>query len=483
MHRILMLILVLLINTHLIFPQNLITGNVESIPSKTPAFARITFMNTADTLQKFIAFTDSLGNYQANIPNANYERKVEVEGHFLFKDTLAINSGQQMDFQIIKDIGNTSTYHPNILNVVKTLTATLDGFPDPEMERWNDYAQPIKFCANNDSIPQAMRPYLDSALADITTKSNGKVQFQEVPTNPDTGIFIRYLTVGGPCPGASACTIIDGLLPDGSLKHISIYVKKDLNPIVYNTLFRREFMRTMVTGNYSLDPQFIMSFNTLASVLHPDEGKTLQIMYALKHNTDMRGHKEIVVNYPVPVELTTFKALTDENIVKLLWNTATETNNYGFEVQRKKDKWENIGFVQGNGDSNSPKNYSFADTVKNPGIYAYRLRQIDNDGTSDYSPEVKVDLSDIIKAYEMLQNYPNPFNPETSIKYSISSNQLVTIKIYDVLGKEIATLVNEEKPAGTYIIKWNANNFASGIYFYTMRSGNFTQSRKMILMK
>lgn len=285
-----------------VMAQSNINGNVESVPSKTPAFARLTFMNLADTTQKNIAFTDSLtGDYSLlNVPNGPTERKVEVTGHWLYKDTVNVNGNEQMDFQIIKDIGNTSPYHPNILNVVKTLTATLDILQDPEIERWNDYAFPVKFCANNDSIPSGVRQYLDSALNDIIMKSDGKVQFNEVFTEPDTGIVFRYReTAGMPCGGASGCMYYDSWFPDNSPKHMTIYINIQQPSTQFNSTFRKELGRAMPMFAYSTDPDFIMAINTQAQVFHEDEGKASQIMYTLKHNTNMRAHRETKVTWPL----------------------------------------------------------------------------------------------------------------------------------------------------------------------------------------
>ncbi len=206
-------------------------------------------------------------------------------------------------------------------------------------------------------------------------------------------------------------------------------------------------------------------------------------MYTLKHNTDMRAHKEIVIQDPVPVELTMFNVLKDDNIVKLLWNTATEVNNYGFDIERKKDKWENIGFVEGNGNSNSPKDYTYADTLKMPGIYFYRLKQIDTDGQFEYSQEVKIDMGDIIKGYELMQNYPNPFNPETKIGFKIPERSNVKLTIYDIIGNTVSTLVDKQLEPGYYEEPFDGKALSSGVYFYRLQTENSSLSGKMMLMK
>jgi hypothetical protein len=193
---------------------------------------------------------------------------------------------------------------------------------------------------------------------------------------------------------------------------------------------------------------------------------------------------------PLPIEMTTFSAMLRHNKVVLNWSTASEVNNYGFEVERaiKNEElgtgnWIKVGFVQGSGNSNSPKEYSFIDkTITKTGKYSYRLKQLDNDGKYQYSKEVGVDLG-MPTAFALEQNYPNPFNPTTSMQYSVSSKQFVTIKVFDMLGREVAVLVNGEKEPGTYTAEFSSAGFASGTYIYRMQAGAFVQTKKMILLK
>ena len=191
---------------------------------------------------------------------------------------------------------------------------------------------------------------------------------------------------------------------------------------------------------------------------------------------------------PLPVELTSFSATTIGKDVKLSWNTATEINNCGFEIERKilkqvqNDIWQKIGFVNGNGNSNSPKDYSFVDENVSAGKYYYRLKQIDNDGHFEYSKTIEVDINGVLK-YELTQNYPNPFNPTTKISWEAPVSSWQTLRVYDVLGNEIATLVNEYREAGRYSINFDASNMPSGVYIYKLQAGDFTQTRKMTLLK
>lgn len=199
-------------------------------------------------------------------------------------------------------------------------------------------------------------------------------------------------------------------------------------------------------------------------------------------------------NDPLPVELTSFTANADNNKVLLNWETSTEVNNYGFEIERtitneklKIKNWEKIGFVEGSGNSNSPKEYSFIDQEydQDHEIIRYRLKQIDFDGKFEYSDivEVEVEVNNMPTEFSLEQNYPNPFNPYTSIEYTVVSSEYVNLKVYDVLGNEVATLVNEQKDAGRYRVNFDASNLSTGMYLYRIQAGSFSQVRKMMLIK
>ena len=188
---------------------------------------------------------------------------------------------------------------------------------------------------------------------------------------------------------------------------------------------------------------------------------------------------------PLPVELVSFTASKLYDHVILNWNTETEVTNYGFEVQRSSEAghWDLLGFVEGAGNSNSPRQYSYEDSNPDiPGKYSYRLKQIDNDGSFEYSQTVEINVYSPNK-FELKQNFPNPFNPATKIKFSVSNKQFVSLKVYNTLGKEVKTLVNEEKSAGTYEVEFSSDDLPSGIYFYKITVGDFTQAKKMILLK
>ncbi|MDH3268744.1 MAG: S8 family serine peptidase, partial [Ignavibacteria bacterium] len=187
----------------------------------------------------------------------------------------------------------------------------------------------------------------------------------------------------------------------------------------------------------------------------------------------------------VPVELVSFNYELLKRTVKLNWITATEINNSGFSVERKTprdERWDEVGFVPGSGTTTEYRSYNFIDESVIPGNYNYRLKQIDYNGQYEYSNEIEVVLSSPDK-FSLEQNYPNPFNPSTIIQYAIGSKQFVQLKVFDVLGNEIITLVDEEKSVGTYRVKFSAKGLSTGIYFYKLQAGSFVDIKKMILLR
>ncbi|MBX2975051.1 MAG: choice-of-anchor J domain-containing protein [Ignavibacteriaceae bacterium] len=190
----------------------------------------------------------------------------------------------------------------------------------------------------------------------------------------------------------------------------------------------------------------------------------------------------------IPVELVSLSAKATGNSVNLTWSTATETNNKGFEVERKSGaNFETIAFVDGNGTTVESKSYSFVDKNLTSGVHTYRLKQIDFDGTFAYSKEIEVDVT-IPAEFGLGQNYPNPFNPVTRIQYNLATDANVTFKIFNTLGEEVATLVNGEMPAGMHTFNFDASKLNSGVYFYSIEASgangaNFSSVKKMILMK
>ena len=190
----------------------------------------------------------------------------------------------------------------------------------------------------------------------------------------------------------------------------------------------------------------------------------------------------------VPVELTSFAATTDNRNVTLNWSTATELNNSGFQVERSSGSaYEVVGFVAGSGTTTEIRNYNFVDQNVNAGTYSYRLKQVDFDGTFEYSNTIEVEVVGV-KEFALGQNYPNPFNPSTTINFSLAVDSKVSLKIFDVLGQEVATLINGQMAAGSQKVSFDASSLNSGVYFYRIDASGidgqkFSSVKKMILTK
>ncbi|MCA0445897.1 MAG: T9SS type A sorting domain-containing protein [Bacteroidetes bacterium] len=208
----------------------------------------------------------------------------------------------------------------------------------------------------------------------------------------------------------------------------------------------------------------------------------------------------ILSNITLPVELVSFTGSQQKGKILLSWETKTETNNYGWEVEKsegvtlsanevsvskgrsEKLEWETIGFVAGKGTTTEAQKYEFTSLVTSPSSPAvYRLKQLDLDGTVSYSQLLVIEGTPA--QFELAQNYPNPFNPTTQISYSVPMTGNVMLLVYDALGREVETLVNASKSAGTYVAEFNGEGKTSGLYFVRMTAGGFSSTKKMMLVK
>ncbi len=193
----------------------------------------------------------------------------------------------------------------------------------------------------------------------------------------------------------------------------------------------------------------------------------------------------------LPVELVSFTARSVSEGALLSWQTASELNNAGFNVERKMGNadWTTLGFVRGAGTTTQAQSYSFLDRTAS-GQVQYRLKQMDFDGRFEYSPIVEINAG-LPKSFALEQNYPNPFNPTTVIAYQLPVASEVKLEVFDILGKKVATLVNGRQAAGAYSYTWNATTVASGVYFYRLQAGatngasnaTFVETKKMMLVK
>ncbi len=250
------------------------------------------------------------------------------------------------------------------------------------------------------------------------------------------------------------------------------------------------FSSTTIDGT----PTLVGEFRPSPVTINLSAGLYYQIRIFTISNTS--GNYQFTVSGAglLPVELVSFNASVQENgNVKLNWETATEVNNYGFEIERKNEleNWNKIGFVLGSGNSNSPKSYEFIDETAHFDVLNYRLKQIDYDGTYEYFEiELERNLlnslsgeSSMPNIFELSQNHPNPFNPSTNIHFTLSESKNVQLFVYDNLGRVISTLVDDFREAGNYEIEFDATDLSAGVYYYQINVGNFIETKKMVLLK
>lgn len=277
----------------------------------------------------------------------------------------------------------------------------------------------------------------------------------------------------GEALGVSDNGIIVGYVDPGNFAYQSFIKKPGWSDILY----LRDYMRDSL-GITSL-PNWYFPFARGISA----DGNRIGIS-AYPPGSGVSHAVLLTINTVVPVELTGFSANVIDNSVLLNWTTVTETNNSGFEIQRRSGdgEWEAMGFVAGRGTTTNPSEYSYNDDVNSSGHFTYRLKQIDFDGTYEFSDEVNVEVSLPVK-FNLAQNYPNPFNPSTIISFSIPQTSNVNLSVFNVLGEEVAVLVHETKSAGSYEVEFNAKNLTSGIYIYKLEAGSFKSVKKMLLVK
>ncbi len=282
-------------------------------------------------------------------------------------------------------------------------------------------------------------------------------------------------------------------MPDGGFYTVDITDPE--NPVALDQYDANGFtpFTVKVADGYAYitdaDDIHILDVSNPASIVYLEEYRMPDFAYdtfvdgGLIYVSDAQAGLQILYNSQViPVELTSFTANTRNGRVVLKWVTSTETNNSGFEIQRKESEWKKIGFVKGRGTTADPQSYSFTDTDNRTGTYFYRLKQIDYDGSIEYSIVISVSF-EVPSNFSLLQNYPNPFNPSTSIKYSIPQADFVSLKVYDLLGREIAVLINQKQKAGNYEITFEGSDLASGVYLYELKSAKKSEIKKMLLVR
>jgi hypothetical protein len=257
-------------------------------------------------------------------------------------------------------------------------------------------------------------------------------------------------------------------------------------------VFCQDYMNVRLTSGFKyglLDDISKITFNAEGTVINLElknrgtDSENLADILKITFDSEALGDESL------PVELQNFRAIQSGDDVRLSWETASEVDNYGFEIEKIHSdisEWSKIGFREGNGSCTNANFYSFIDEkawkFQNP---KYRLKQIDYDGSYAYSPEISVvgEEKTIPAVFRVHNNYPNPFNPTTTISYEIAEQGLTTVTIYDMLGKKVDMLVNTNQEPGRYTVKFDGSNLASGVYFCKFKSCSNTKLIKMLLVK
>ncbi|MGE5409342.1 MAG: T9SS type A sorting domain-containing protein [Clostridiales bacterium] len=265
-----------------------------------------------------------------------------------------------------------------------------------------------------------------------------------------------------------------GWITSGTTSSNTSYAPKTLSDFYAGTLKNYRF-KGSINSDANTTREFIKNKNNW-------EGSNSIFEFTMKE----------VGNSALPVELISFTAFLSGKSVILKWATATENNNYGWEIEKKSESssWKKIGFKMGSGSSNIPKEYLFEDKHLTIGDkLSYRLKQIDNDGRiSMHLEEVSLQVLQE-NSFSLEQNYPNPFNGSTVISYTIAEDADVSLQVYNVTGQKVASFINKKQSKGTYSFKFdiaNASNeisIPSGIYLYRLQAGSHFITRKFILMK
>jgi hypothetical protein len=248
----------------------------------------------------------------------------------------------------------------------------------------------------------------------------------------------------------------------------------------------------------SVDPFVVIDTVATGVVSYNDLGRTPNTTYTYRVQAyNLLGvspySNVVTATTIIPVELTSFMANVSDKEISVMWSTATELNNRGFELERKLDgEWEKVTYIEGRGTTTEKSDYSYSDKFKYDGFQGtvqYRLKQIDFDGTSTYSKAISVEVDFTPKEYTLYQNYPNPFNPSTTIKFALPFDSNVRITIYNLLGEQVDVIFDQVKEVGYHNVSWNAGDLASGVYIYTIDAKsvdglkNFNSVKKMMLVK
>ncbi|MFA6979606.1 MAG: ice-binding family protein [Ignavibacteriaceae bacterium] len=382
-----------------------------------------------------------------------------------------INLGTASNFAVLAAAGITNTGITALTGDIGSYpTATITGFPPGIFSGTNH---------GNDEITHQAMLDLNSAYIDAEGRAGISIGSELGGTTLTAGVYnsaATFAITGTLTLNGNATDVF--IFQAGSTLITATDSRVTLNGVLWTNIFWQVGSSSTLGVNSMFEGTIMANTSITANSGATVHGRLLA------GAVTATGAVVLNANTALPVELTSFTAALNRGAVVLNWNTATEVNNYGFEIESRRDNanFEKIGFVKGNGNSNSVKNYFFTDTQTLSGKNFYRLKQIDNDGVFEYSKVVEVDFNQP-QTFELLQNYPNPFNPTTKISYAIPVDGRVQLLIYGITGEVVKSLVNEYQTAGIYTVNFNAAALPSGIYFYKIITNNFLQVKKMSIIK
>ena len=265
--------------------------------------------------------------------------------------------------------------------------------------------------------------------------------------------------------------------------------------IAYNNLWNGnyDFKPSPATGNINMDPKFSNALDNdfrlwwdSPCIDSGDPDDQYDDIDGTRNDMGVYGGPfGTTYDYAVPVELVSFTARPVLDVVELSWSTATESNNFGFDIERKAEKtnFRKIAFVKGYGTTTELRAYNYTDKNLQPGTYTYRLKQVDTDGAFAYSREIATQIN-LPSDLALWQNYPNPFNPSTTISYQLPRSTTVRLSVYNILGELIATLIDGHQRAGYHNVTWHpGDDISNGTYYYHLSAGGLHLVKKAVFLK
>ena len=495
----------------LTYCQNRVTGNIQSIPFQTGVDSAEVILTDSSTHKQYAALTDSLGNFSLSVPSGSYSTKVKAINYFLYNDSMLTArkvSGNYdgLDVQLIENLRITDTnYYKNILEEFKNIGegTPYGGYSSASRNvRWKDSLIPIPLYEDSVDAPTGWTAQADSAIAELSgPKTWHKILWSIQPINVSVGVSIKYVpndqmpTGGVGAPGFTNLSLDN----NGDYLHATCYINTDFNDTSnVRVVVRRELERALGFHSYSPDPNSDMDETgaNYTDTLRHDDGLVLAIQYTLKNwqRTDP-DVDSAVTSIDLPPGSPRNSSPT---------NSDTLANATGLFTWSGKPGTKPVTYsftIFGNGKSitkattdtfvvlDSASVFSLAPFSKygwtvsaSDGLYAPVQGDTSYVFTSTLTG-VNQKESNIPRVFALEQNYPNPFNPTTTISFTLPSRSIVSLKVFDILGREVSTIVSGELQAGSYTQQWNAVNMSSGVYFYRLQAGTYSDAKKLLLLK